>query len=76
MTMPNYKVVDRIPNPSCSQSKGSNNQAEETSSGGTKLDIGSSVGGLLRESRGAGSSARGGRLIVVVVIVAVIVARS
>lgn len=76
MTTPNYKVVDRIHNPSCSQSKGSNNQAKEASSGGTELDISSSVGGLLRESRGAGSSARGGRVIVVVVIIAVIIARS
>lgn len=56
MTMPNYKVVDQKPNLFRSQSKGSNDQAEETSSRGTEFDISSGVGGLLREARGAGSS--------------------
>jgi hypothetical protein len=55
--MPNYKAVDRRPDPIFSQSKSSNNQAEEASSGGTELDIGSGIGSLLRGARGAGSSA-------------------
>jgi hypothetical protein len=38
------------------QSKGSNDQTEEASSGSTELDMGSRVGGLLSEARGAGGS--------------------